>query len=268
MKREDARIYVYAHRPVEYGLPDNSLYQPLQIGFGEKFLELSDDTGDNIHEWNGAFAEMTGMYWVWKNRPENLKYIGQTQYRRVLEFDKNENFDELFKKYDIVIPAAIKFSNCTVAKQYSDNHSLTDLFILRDCLQALYPDYLRDFEKYVLNGRVFIYSNGFVMKAADFDSYCTFYFSLMEAFKVRKMWRTPADVTACVRKEIEDKIRKDQDGHVGTDGRGAVAYQTQVPAFLSERILTLWVLRNFKKHIYVKDYTIKENTTNREEKTE
>ena len=46
--RKDARIYIVGHKPVEYGIWDNDLYQPIQVGTNEDFCNVRDNTGDNI----------------------------------------------------------------------------------------------------------------------------------------------------------------------------------------------------------------------------
>lgn len=67
-KREDAQIFVLCYKSVDYNIPDNSLYTPLQCGadvFKDRNLyPLKDNVGDNISERNMFYAEVTGTYFL------------------------------------------------------------------------------------------------------------------------------------------------------------------------------------------------------------
>ena len=263
MKREDARIYIIFHRAVEYGLwEDNALYSPLQVGFDVRFLstEVRDsDSPESIAEWNGLYAENTGIYWIWKNRPAGLKYVGNCQYRRRLEFGEDFDFDGLFKDYDVIAASPlIVFPN--LALQYMRCHSTGDLPIVRDIIEEEYPEYLSDFDQYIMSGRFIFYSNGFVMRSEDYDRYCEFLFNILERFKEIKGWNTPQEAILKIDQEIADGKRAGIDGHIGTDNKEGNGYQHQVPAFLSERLLSLFIRHNFEPNkIYLKPYTKYEN---------
>ena len=44
--------------------------RPIEVGAAcrDQFLyELKDNTGDNISAENPYYAELTGLYWIWKN---------------------------------------------------------------------------------------------------------------------------------------------------------------------------------------------------------
>ncbi len=257
--REDARIYVIGHRPVEYGLWDNSLYTPLQVGNNEDFCDLRDNTGDNIADWNFLYAENTGLYWIWKNRPAGLKYIGICQYRRRLEFPEDFDFDTLFKDYDVVAGMPImQFPN--VLWQYSNCHSPMDIGRLNFIIEREWPEYLDDFDTHIAKGNFLFFANGFIMKAEDFDRYCEFLFSICDRFKEENGWETPEITKEKIDQEIEEGYRRDVDGHNGSDRKGGNGYQHQVLGFISERVLTLFICHNFAHNkTYCLPYTKYEN---------
>lgn len=106
-KRTDTQIFVLCYKPVDYYIPDNSLYTPLLCGASvsehKDLYPLKDNGGDNISERNQFYAEVTGTYFLWKNMCDKYKYIGQTQYRRQLLLEENIDMNALFKKYEAVL---------------------------------------------------------------------------------------------------------------------------------------------------------------------
>lgn len=242
--REDARIYIIGHRPVDYGIWNNDLYQPIQVGNNEDFCDIRDNTGDNIAEWNPIYAENTALYWIWKNRPEGLRYVGVCQYRRRLEFKEDFDFDELFKDFDVVAGMPL-MQFPSVLHQYAACHSPMDISRLNYIIEREYPEYLDSFTKYIGEGRFLFYSNGFVMRAEDFDRYCEFLFGICDRFREENGWDTPEIAEERIDQEIDEGYRRGKDGHIGSDGKGGNGYQHQILGFLSERILTLFICHNF-----------------------
>ena len=71
---------------------------PIEVGARQRnnFLyETRDDVGDNISELNEFYGELTGLYWIWKNRK-----IGD---------DDIVGFCHFNKKLDIKNKDAVKF---------------------------------------------------------------------------------------------------------------------------------------------------------------
>ena len=250
-KRRDAQIYIISHKPIDYQRED-SLYSPLQVGFNDKIAELRDNTGDNISEWNPLYAECTGTYWIWKNHPD-LKYVGQTQYRRRLEFPEDENFDDIFSRYDVITMTPLFFAGTSVQFFYGYCHNPEDMSTAEDIVKTLYPDMTDSWNKYLKTESRILYSNGFIMRAEDYDRYCSFLFSVFEEFKKRKGWDTlenAKEALDAVRHSVEEDIVRGR--RQGTRGIG---YQMQVFGFLSERLWTLWCFHTFpQERIMFKDY--------------
>ena len=245
IKRPDIQIYIYGHKPVEYGIWNNSLYTPLEVGAyqREKLFDIRDNEGDNISIWNPIYGELTGMYWLWKNNITSLKYIGtcQTnlkfvgvcQYRRRLEFKEDTDFNAIFIDYDIVLPTPLKMNPKT---QYSACHSKNDIEEVENIIAEKFPDYKEAFNSF-WNGNKLWYSNSFVMRVEDFEDYCEFLFGVFEEFKTRKGWTTPEDISAEIGMEM---------GVTRNTARG-LKYQRQIFGFLGERLLGVFVTRRFKE---------------------
>ena len=235
-------LYTIAHKVTDY-----EEIQPgtvgLQVGNNERFLGLRDsDVEDNISEWNPVYAELTGIYYIWKNDHDEIK--GSHQYRRWLPLTEG-------------IPEGYKVRTCkplnlsyTVRQQYSAFHSQKDLYQVTKILDAYFPEYLDTWLK-VLDGHTLYYSNGFAMHGEDYDRYCRWLFGILELMKHMNQWYRPEDVSITVESEIRRGFR---------NGVRGLKYQSQVLAFLSERLFTLYILHNFKGRIYEDKYELKENS--------
>lgn len=246
MKREDAQIYIIGHRPVDYGIWDNNLYTPIQVGFNERFLNLRDnDLPDNISEWNDIYAEQTGPYYIWKHC-HPTKYKGQCQFRRRLKFSEDTDFDKLFEECDVIVGAPLIFPSSTVAVQYWTSHCKHDLDVVEDIVKNFYPDYAEDWDRWINFGSYMFYANGFIMRSEHYDQYAEWLFTILNLFRKHEQWYTPEQAKSVIDKQIEEGERSGVNGHEKAGGKEGNGYQYQVCGFLAERLLTLYLLHNFK----------------------
>lgn len=249
-KRKDIQIYVLCHKPVEYGIPDNSLYTPLQMGSAESFTRLRDNTLYNIADQNGIYAETTGIYWIGNNHPNTLKYVGQHQYRRRLEFAEDTDFDEIFKDYDVIVAKPIAL-NCSIYEHYKACHCWEDLEYVRNILESQ-GENVELFDNIIFKGNVLFYSNGFIMKAEDYDKYCEWLFEVFRKYKMFKHWNTVEDVCRDLDAQILSGARSNARGNI---------YQRQIFGFLSERLWTYYLQSRFPlERIKMIPYKLMENT--------
>ncbi len=215
-------IFIIGHKTTNYGFWEEHPYKPLQVGSGETFLALRDNTGDNISEWNPVYAENTGLYWIYRNVDSDI--IGVCQYRRRIKVPAGA-----FEKYDAVVCKPIKV--VTVENQYRVCHSSVDLEITKKIIEKYYPEYLESWIN-TMKGSILFYSNRFVLKKDLFMNYCDFLFGVCEKYKDFMGWKTVEDVKKTVEQQIEAKKR---------NGARGLAYQLQVFGFLSERLFTVWL---------------------------
>lgn len=79
----------------------NDCLLPIQVGKACSDIELDmqgDDTGDNISSKNFGYAELTAIYWLWKNSKADIK--GLFHYRRFLDLNlKSEHYNEDIYEY-------------------------------------------------------------------------------------------------------------------------------------------------------------------------
>ncbi len=77
-------IYSVFHRP--YPVPPAKFIRPIQVNKNLADIDLGfagDNSGDHISEKNSTYAELTALYWIWKNMGMiDSNYIGLCHYRR------------------------------------------------------------------------------------------------------------------------------------------------------------------------------------------
>jgi hypothetical protein len=249
----DSKIYIMHYKKGKV-LKNDSLYQPLMCGNNLRNEEvdgsiLGDDSGENISQKNPFFSELTGTYWVWKNKnhavtgcchyrrfytvePEPLRYrikrffyypIGLAAkrfgliYTQDVDFFKSrilnqEQLAELLTRYDAILPQARKL-RYTVEEHYRRYHDIHDLEILREILEEKYPDYLPEFEA-VLKGKRLYANNMFILKREDYLKFMPWWFDMIFEFERR------------------------------TDMGKYVGYQKRIIGFIAERLLTVWFKKN------------------------
>lgn len=272
-KKKSVQIFMLCYEPKDYGFIDNTIITPLQCGAsvsGFDVCELKDNVGENsISSMNKFYMENSGTFWYGSN--VIAKYIGQMQYGRRLDISEDWDFDEIFKKYDVIVPKPyhyVKKNNPedvtiggdgwipsdTVQGGYAYSHCGRDIDLLELIVKQLFPDYSSSWDKYIKNGTELIYSSGFVMPMALFKKYYHFLFScLMGWLKVNQITK-PSDLYIHVMKNLYTGgyIREDLKDPLSVP-TAAIDWQTSIGGFLGERLLTLFVFHNTKNILYV-DY--------------
>ena len=259
-KDKNVKIYSLCYEKKNFPFLDNEVITPLQVGAanGTNVCELKDNVGDNISSGNYFYIENTGTYWIWKN-VKDAKYKGQMQYRRPLSGVTPEmNFEEVFTNYDVITcepfhhpshktPTAEQpmiISADTVEQGYAFSNCLDDLLILEMAIKMYYPDYAEDYDKYIKNGPNLYYSNGFIMKAEDFDRYSEFLFNCLNGYLQLADIKSQKDLIDHVRYNIETgKYQRFPDPSKVSPQ--AIQWQCSIGGFLSERLWTLWLQHNF-----------------------
>lgn len=241
----DTKIFIIGHKPLDYGYWEYEPYCPIQVGYGEPFCNVRDNSGDSRAEWNPFAAENTATWWIARNAAPSLDITGQCQYRRRLKFDGPEQVENIFKNYDVICAAPLRMG-ITLYEQYARCHCERDIQDVYSVIREKYPEYIDAYQKYILNGRKVYYSNSFVLRASDYVRYNDFLWTILDGVREIRGWDTPS----ITEKEIKYEI--DTGKRAGTRG---VKYQAQVGGFLSERLWTMWVQANFDGRIYEMPYT-------------
>lgn len=226
------KIFVCLHKK-ELPFIQTKVFQPIYVGeqqqIGHHFI--TDNTGDNIHEKNGRYGELTALYWIWKNYPMQ-DFVGLCHYRRyfwvkrfsifyptsmsALKFGTmKSHFAVAGEKYlenaDIVLPSSVKLK-WSVMDQFSKYHNGNDLKLMRNILNEICPEYIPAWDE-VMQGNTINLIVMFLTKKEILHQYCCWLFPLMFRF--------------------DELDTQDRNG-----------YQQRVNAFLAERLMNVFIMHN------------------------
>ncbi|MBR4496564.1 MAG: DUF4422 domain-containing protein [Acholeplasmatales bacterium] len=221
-------IYVVTHKIIDNPLPDNYSYIMVNANKTSHNYKYGDNVGDNISEKNPNYCELTAGYYIWKNDHEN-DIVGIAHYRRFLttnRFSSNiksyvneKNICRDLKKYDFISTKPYK-TKMTVKEHMGLNVREKDLVLLRKAINEVCPDYLESYDK-VVNGHQSYLLNMIITSKNNYDDYYKWLFSVLEHME----------------KEV--------------DMTGYSVQEQRLYGFLSERLFTVYVLKNnFKVKSY------------------
>lgn len=247
------KIFNITHKALPY--LHNELYQSFQVNSNANPIIhegiYQDNTYINISSLNDNFCELTASYWLWKNL-DDANYIGLCHYRRYFNFFPNilsinpssqkrisrKNFEkhkivktsieehkkiisEDLKSNDIIMPRARKMK-LTLSQDYIINHSKYDWDKMKEIIIQKYPQYEKSIENYLDNNKKFYQCNMMITSKQIWDEYHTWLFDILF--------------------ELKKNIVISEDN-----------YQKRIFGFLSERLLTLYVLHHNYK---IKEYPL------------
>jgi hypothetical protein len=193
------KILVCAHK--EDYVRNDDVFMPIQVGKVISDVDLGfqgDDTGDNISIKNRNYAELTALYWAWKNL-KNVDYIGLNHYRRYFYFSslplmdhkicpteefrniKNTTFDlnRHLGKYDIILSKPTRFAYPYYLRYCLDGWS-HDYRLFKKIIEDLFPEYSYSFCEVMEHRNKISYCNMFITKWEIFDDYCKWLFAILE----------------------------------------------------------------------------------------
>lgn len=208
-------VTIFAMTHKKFPTPKDPIYIPLQVGkkCAADLGYMGDDTGDNISEKNCYYAELSGMYWVWKNFATS-NYVGICHYRRYFCTEEGRilserEYEELLADCDMIVSKKLKL-NHTYYDGYAANHYVKDLQATGEVIKQYYPEYYDTFEKRVHEKRTY-FGNMMVCEKSLYDAYCEWLFGIFD--------------------KLEKKI----------DPSGYDNYHKRVFGFISEFLLMVWV---------------------------
>lgn len=208
------KIFAMTHKA--FDVPENPMYIPLHVGHKQAKQDFGypgDDTGDNISHLNCYYAELSGVYWVWKNY-HDADYVGICHYRRFLTSEEGyvfseQQYEELLQRYDIITTKQLELPN-SYHYGFGAHHKIETLDETGRIIQEKYPESYDTFIDLVHKNKTY-FGNIMVSSKALFDEYAEWLFDIF--FELQKR----IDLT------FEDD------------------YHKRVFGFISEFLLYVWV---------------------------
>ena len=222
-------IYCFSNKNFFFlkNLPNNFI--PIILGNNRTTKIFQSETnGVNISNLNKYYAEMTGIYWVFKNKindHSNDDWIGFCHYRRLWLnsiLKKKKSFSNIYSKLlldgnsfsnncDSIMIDPTVLKNESIIDHFKNNHGSEIFDFLHEILDK---DIYVDFKNY-LNQNKFSACNMFITKPKIFVKYCETIFPLMNRI-----------LDECLKRNL------------------CVGKNIKLPAFFIERFTSYW----FEKH--------------------
>lgn len=181
------KIFAMTHK--EFDVPNDPMYVPLHVGHAKAqkdFGYMGDDTGDNISDLNCYYAELSGVYWVWKNYNE-ADCVGVCHYRRFLT-DENgyaftqQEYEEILGQYDIVTTKQLELPN-SYRYGFGAHHNVAILDETGEIIKERYPQFYDTYVSLVNQNKTY-FGNMMVAKKDVYDEYCAWLFDIF--FELQK----------------------------------------------------------------------------------
>ena len=170
---------------------------------------VTDYTGTNIADKNHLYSELTALYWIWKNTDDD--FVGLCHYRRFFDVTESEIHTTLSEN-KVILPR-VQLLRWPVGQQFIRVHSEIIWNQALDILYQKYPEYISHGKRIFSDNRLYRY-NMFIARREFVDNYCSFVFDIL--FELEQVLGSlPLDI-----------------------------YQQRYAGFVSERLLTLYILGN------------------------
>ena len=175
-------------RPLRQNVILPEYVYPLQAGAAcsdVRIADLVDNQGDNISDRNGNYSELTGLFWLWKNKlnlngsedGDNRQYYGLSQYRRLLSFSEDDLLRLVDNDVDVVLPYPMPYDPDINAhhKRYLEDD---DWDAMLTALKELQPEYADYFPK-VLEQQYLYNYNVILANKTVLREYCEWLFPIL-----------------------------------------------------------------------------------------
>ena len=184
-KKADIEVFKMVHhkdKPLAANYKDPVYVTSVQVGAlltDIRMTEYTDNQGDNISEKNGDYSELTGLYWIWRNRikRQDEKYYGLAHYRRFLELSEDDLLRLADNDIDVVLPYPMPYEP-NIEAHHLRYLSDSEWDAVLHALEELQPDYSRAF-KDILKQEYFYNYNVILAKKDVLDDYCSWLFPLL-----------------------------------------------------------------------------------------
>ena len=184
-KKANIEVFKMIHhkdKPLKSEHKDPEFVTSVQVGaaFADiRMAECFDNLGDNISNKNGDYSELTGLYWIWRNRikRQDEKYYGLAQYRRFLELSEDDLLRLADNDIDVVLPYPMPYEPNIEAHHF---RYLTEQEwdTVLQALKELEPEYAKALSWFLKQENMYNY-NIVLAKGKVLDEYCSWLFPIL-----------------------------------------------------------------------------------------
>ncbi len=186
----------------------------LQVGTALKKerlgTDLFDNTGDNISDRNKQFCELTALYWIWKNAPEDI--VGLSHYRRHFILPDDWISRMMSNDIDVILPVPL-YVYPSLEGNFRARHVESNWDYMLGYMKNNYPDDYPEASRFFKETSLYSPCNMLIARRQVLDDLCRWLFPII--FDV-----------ASKGGELED------------------GYQNRYPGFISERLITYFFEKN------------------------
>lgn len=201
MNRSNICIFVAAHRPIDWRLPEYCEKLEVNCSAQKELWDgyLHDNFGDNISDKNYCYSELTALYWAWKNSDAAIK--GLCHYRRFFTRFTSDTMIPIFKlhrdfladecleaaairaalegPYDIILTKPYGPYPDTAREELEKYVYQQDISAMEHVIREYFPEYFQCLGQ-VLDSRNLSYYNMFIASGKVFDDYCQWLFDVLK----------------------------------------------------------------------------------------
>lgn len=180
-----AKFYKDRQLSGKYNIPE--WVTPIQVGASlceKRVAGILDNSGDNISVKNVNYSELTGLYWLWKNKlliekvNDRNKYYGLVHYRRVLSLSEDDLLRLVDNDVDVILPYPMPYEP-NIEVHHERYLKDADWQVLLSAIKELEPDYAARLPKVMKQQYLYNYNIIIARKQVLVD-YCQWLFPILE----------------------------------------------------------------------------------------
>lgn len=195
---------------------------------------------------NDGWSEWAKIFELYKSPDKyGLKdWVGMNHYHRYFSIREDVNFipdidETLNGRFCLSLPPVGVIS---MREQYAYCHNVEDFDLCMDIAGRLFPDY-KEMIDLVSKSKYLFASNIVLLRRADFLDMCKFVFDTLFEW-CREMGINPESDDE-FHKRVNDNLEAYKKKHKANDD--TYSEQARIPAYLSERLVTVWLIKNAQR---------------------
>lgn len=155
---------------------------------------IEEDWEGKYIDMHMSYAELTRLFYIYKNIMYLPDYVGFCQYKRIFNLGENptQKLNEILKEHDAIV-SPIVFQCPNIKYAYGSYHNSDDINAAEEIVKQKFPHFVPAMEK-VFNDTHLHPHNTFIMSRKDFRDYCYFLMTILEQLDRNNNWNSMDDM--------------------------------------------------------------------------